>query len=240
MNQPVLSFKNVGVCYSRAGRGRKRFWALEDISFDLYAGETLGVIGRNGAGKTTLMRLMAGIIKPDAGEIHCEVDKVQLLSLQVGFMPDLTGRENAILSGILLGMRRREIEAQLNEIIDFAELHAFIDEPVGTYSSGMKARLGFAIAKQADPDILLVDEVLGVGDVVFREKSRQVMLDKMNAGETVVLVSHMEPVLRQHCKRVVWIEDGRTRMEGPCEEVLEAYREHMKIQNKQAIASLRA
>lgn len=240
MSDAVLSFDKVGVRYTRSGRGRTEFWALEDVSFSLYAGETLGVIGRNGAGKTTMMRLMAGIIAPDRGSIQCSVDKVQLLSLQVGFMPQLTGRENAILSGILLGMRRRDIEAQLDEIIAFAEIPDFIDEPVSTYSAGMRARLGFAIAKQADPDILLVDEVLGVGDAVFREKSRQVMLDKMDAGETVVIVSHMEPVLRKHCKRVVWIENGRTRMEGPCDEVLDAYKAYTDDLNREVVARLKA
>src|SRR5262249_15432514 len=143
------------------------FWALHDVSFDLRHGETLGVIGRNGAGKSTLLRLLAGILAPDTGSIMRKTDKVSLLALQAGFIPALTRRENAVLSGILLGMERADIESRMDEIVRFAELEQFIDEPVRTYSSGMRARLGFTVAFQADPDVLLIDEVLGIGDASF-------------------------------------------------------------------------
>lgn len=148
-----------------------KFWALKDISFDIFHGETLGVIGRNGVGKSTLLCLIAGIIDPDMGTVfRAENCHASLLSLQVGFVPQLTGRENAVLSGILLGMHRETIESRMEEIIAFSELDEFIDQPIYTYSTGMRARLGFSVAFQTDPDILLVDEVLGVGDADFREK----------------------------------------------------------------------
>ena len=153
------------MCYRRQrGIFGEKFWALKDVSFELYQGETLGILGRNGAGKSTLMRLMSGIIKPDQGElINHHNSTASLLSLQLGFMGYLSGRENAILSGMLMGLTRREIEAKMDAIIDFSELGEFIDQPISTYSSGMSARLGFSVAFQTDPDILLVDEVMGVG-----------------------------------------------------------------------------
>jgi lipopolysaccharide transport system ATP-binding protein len=228
---PLIELRHVGVHYAGQARGREGFWALRDVSFTLKRGETLGIIGRNGAGKTTMMRLLAGILQPDRGELLRQTDNVQLLSLQVGFISQLTGRENAIMSGILLGMRRRQVEAAMDEIIAFSELQEFIDEPVLTYSAGMRARLGFAIAHQASPDVLLIDEVLGVGDAGFREKTRDVIVNKIRSGETVVIVSHQEATLREHCHRVVWIDDGRTRMEGTPAEVLPAYAQDIKIRS---------
>jgi len=159
----AMLLENVGVYYWRqAGLfGRERFWALEKISLDLKHGETLGVIGRNGVGKSTLLKLMAGIISPDRGKITTGVRKVSLLALQAGFSPHLTGRENAILNGMLLGMRRAEVQSRMDDIVSFAELDDFMDQPIKTYSAGMKTRLGFAIAFQANPDLLLIDEVIG-------------------------------------------------------------------------------
>jgi lipopolysaccharide transport system ATP-binding protein len=199
------------------------FWALEDVSLDLFLGETLGVIGRNGAGKSTLLRLLAGIIKPDRGRMETHGYQATLLSLQVGFVDYLTGRENVVISGLLLGMTRSEIEEKMSSIVAFAELEDFIDEPIQTYSSGMRARLGFATAVHVEPEILLIDEILGVGDAEFKEKSKRVMREKMSSHHTVVLVSHSLDLIRSVCDRVVWIEKGRTRMEGRAEDVMGAY-----------------
>lgn len=224
--RPVMSLRNVGVYYSRddAMFSREKFWALQDVSFDLYQGETLGVIGRNGAGKSTLLKLLAGIFVADRGEVVRTELKASLLSLQVGFIGYLTGRENAILSGILLGMHRSEIEAKMDQIIEFSELGEFIDKPVRTYSSGMRARLGFGVAFQADPDILLIDEALGVGDQDFRRKSSAMMKERIQSNKTVVLVSHNLPTIRALCDRVVWIEQGKTVEVGDTKAILRRYR----------------
>lgn len=224
-SSPIIHFDKVGVNYNHSLRlfSRDSTWVLRNVDIDLYAGETLGIIGRNGAGKSTLMRLFADLITPDEGNIKRQNIDVLLLSLQVGFLPHLSGRENAILSGILLGMRRKEVEAKMTQIVEYAELEADIDHPVRTYSSGMRARLGFAIAVQADPDVLLIDEVLGVGDAKFREKSSTTLINLINSDRTVVIVSHSENTLKAHCDRVVWIEQGTTKMIGPTDEVLAAY-----------------
>ena len=222
---PAASLRHVGVKYQTRNRfsGANVRWALKDISFDVLHGETLGILGRNGAGKSTLLRLLAGIIGPDRGKIVTDGSRATLLSLQVGFLAHLTGRENAVLSGILLGMSRREVEARLDEIIAFSELGELIDEPLSTYSSGMRARLGFSVAFQANPDILLVDEVLGVGDLEFRQKSSNKMRELMRSDKTVVLVSHSPATLRELCDRLVWIQDGRSVAAGPVDEILAAY-----------------
>lgn len=222
----LLRLENVGVSYRRHGgfRRQRPYWALEDVSFEIYRGETLGIIGRNGVGKSTLLRLLAGIIQPDRGAIQLDCPcHISLLSLQVGFVPQLTGWENAVLSGLLLGMRRKEIESRMSEIIAFAELENFIDQPISTYSTGMRARLGFSVAFQADPDILLVDEVLGVGDAEFREKSEHAMRQKIRSNRTVVLVSHNPQTISNLCDRALWIEKGCTRLESDPDSVLAAY-----------------
>lgn len=229
---PVLSLCNVGVSYRRrAGILRwSHYWALKDISLDLYHGETLGIIGRNGAGKSTLLKLLAGIIAPDCGELYRNAKSISLLSLQVGFIPHLNGRENAILSGMLLGLRRKDIEQKMDQIISFAELQDFIDQPVKSYSVGMRARLGFSTAYHTDPDILLVDEVLGVGDLEFRRKSSVAMKEKMQSNKTAILVSHDVSMIRELCDRVVWIDRGKTRREGAVDDVLDAYRKNLSPQ----------
>jgi lipopolysaccharide transport system ATP-binding protein len=219
----------VGVHYERRhGIFRsQRFWALEDISFSLYHGETLGIIGRNGAGKSTLLRLLAGIIGPDRGRVEQHGCRASLLSLQAGFLPRLSGRENAILSGILLGLSRKSVLRKLASIFEFAELQDAIDEPLHTYSAGMRARLGFAVAFQANPDILLVDEVLGVGDQQFREKSSLALRELICSDKTVVLVSHNLDTIRDLCDRLVWIKDRRTFREGATDDVLQEYQDTM-------------
>lgn len=226
----LLRLKDVGVSYQKELRllGGERQQVLSGLNFDLYAGETLGVLGRNGAGKSTLMRLLANIIEPDEGTIERGTSRVQLLSLQVGFMPQLTGRQNVIMSGILLGMRRREIMKKMDSVIEFSELGEKIDEPIRNYSTGMRARLGFAICIQSDPEVLLIDEVLGVGDAVFQPKARKVITDRIASQETVVIVSHNENTLREYCDRVVWIHEGKMQLLGDADTVIAAYREAMR------------
>lgn len=224
----VLELENVGLRYARGGgflRPTSDFWAVRDVSLELRAGETLGIIGRNGAGKSSLLKLLAGIIRPDRGQMINYGYETTLLSLQVGFVQHLSGRENVILSGLLLGLTLQEIEDKIDQIIAFAELEEFVDEPIQTYSSGMRARLGFSTAFHADPDVLLIDEVLGVGDAAFVKKSKKVMREQIQSDKTVVLVSHSAGSIRSLCDRVVWIDRGEVRAEGPPDEVLESYLE---------------
>ncbi len=233
-NSPVITVENAGVCYRATLNlfGSNGFWALKDLNFELYQGETLGIIGRNGSGKSTLMRLLAGIIKPDTGKVISPGIDVLLLSLRVGFMPQLSGRENIIMSGILLGMRRRRVIELIDSIIEYSGITDFIDMPVRTYSSGMKARLGFAVACHANPDVLLMDEVLGVGDKDFREKSLETTKQMINSDCSVVIVSHSEKTIKEYCHRAIWVEDGMIKMIGDTDEVLEAYDKSKKPINK--------
>ncbi|MBB1518691.1 ABC transporter ATP-binding protein [Aquipseudomonas guryensis] len=209
----ILEAKNVGICYrQRAGFLRyDHYWALKDVSFDLRAGETLGVIGANGAGKSTLLRMIAGIVEPDCGELWREPGTTaSLLALNVGLKNELSGRENAIISGLLLGMSLAHIKSLLEDIHKFSGLGAFFERPVGSYSTGMRARLGFAVAIHADPDILLIDEVLGVGDQNFKDKSHKAMKQKISSNKTVVLVSHSMDAIKSLCDRVIWIHEGKS------------------------------
>ncbi len=229
-SSPIISLRNVGVYYKRnRGVFGEPFWALKDVSFDLHHGETLGVIGRNGVGKSTLLKLLAGVILPNKGTISNAGYQAGLLSLQLGFVGYLSGRENAILSGMLMGLSKREVLERLPSIIDFAELGEFIDRPIATYSSGMVARLGFAVAFQVDPDILLIDEVLGVGDAEFFAKSTQMMREKIASNKTIVFVSHHAVLIQQLCTRAVWIEQGETRAEGTPAEVIAQYNKFLHL-----------
>jgi lipopolysaccharide transport system ATP-binding protein len=199
------------------------FWALKDVSLQVNEGEVLGLIGRNGAGKTTLLKILSRITKPTTGwaEIHGRVGS--LLEVGTGFHPELTGRENAFLSGAILGMSKREIERKFDEIVAFAELEKFIDTPVKHYSSGMYVRLAFAVAAHLEPEILLVDEVLAVGDINFQKKCLGKMGDVAREGRTVVLVSHQLNQIRRLCQRVVWVDAGQVRQNGNTHEVVSAY-----------------
>lgn len=228
---PIISLENVGCTYSvRKGFLRVgKYEALNDVSFSINRGETIGIIGRNGAGKSTLLRLVAGVIQPDAGNVirHTPVS-ISLLTLQLGFSTELTGRDNAILGAMFLGHSRKDALASLDGINDFAELGHWFEEPLKSYSSGMKARLGFAVAMEMSPDVLLVDEVLGVGDESFRKKSTAAMKEKMLSGQTVLFVSHNANTIRELCSSVVWIENGVTKMVGETKEVLAAYAASLK------------
>ena len=226
----LISLHNVGVRFRQGKRlfSGDYFEALKNISFDLYQGDSLGIIGRNGVGKSTLLRCLGGIIRPDRGLLKNNGYRTALLSLQLGFDSQLTGRDNAVLSGMLLGFQRREIKAKLEEIILFSELEEFIDQPLYTYSNGMRARLGFSVAFHLEPDILLIDEALAVGDANFRKKSLAVMEDKIRSDRTIVLVSHQSEVIKRLCNRAVWIEHGETQLEGEAGSVVQAYESFLR------------
>lgn len=225
--RPAFSLRHVGFCYTlRKGlltRGRK--WALRDVSFELNHGETLGVIGRNGVGKSTLLRLLAGLTRPDRGELINHGCTCSLLSLQAGFVPYLTGRENVFLSGMTLGLSRAEVRERLDDIRAFADLGEAFEQPVRTYSTGMTARLGFSIAFQVSPDVLLIDEVLGVGDARFKEKSSRALREKIGQDKTAVIVSHSPAAIRELCDRAVLMDRGESVFVGGVRECLARYRE---------------
>jgi ABC-type polysaccharide/polyol phosphate transport system ATPase subunit len=199
------------------------FEALSDISLEIRAGETVGVIGRNGAGKSTLLRLIARIIRPTAGRVVVTGTIAPLLELGLGLHGELTGRENVLLQGALLGFSRSEMKHRMDRIIAFAELEEFIDAPIRTYSTGMTARLAFSVATDVDPDILIVDEALAVGDERFQIKCHDRMEAFRQEGKTVLLVSHSMAQVRNNCRRAVWIHEGRIRRDGEAGEVTEAY-----------------
>jgi lipopolysaccharide transport system ATP-binding protein len=199
------------------------FWALRDVSLEVSEGEVLGLIGRNGAGKTTLLKILARITRPTTGWAEIRGRVRSLLEVGTGFHGELSGRENTYLSGSILGMSKREIDRKFDEIVAFAEIEKFIDTPVKHYSSGMYVRLAFAVAAHLEPEILLVDEVLAVGDVNFQKKCLGKMGDVARAGRTVVLVSHQLNQIRRLCHRVIWIDAASVRHDGPPETVVNAY-----------------
>ncbi|MGE0294934.1 MAG: ABC transporter ATP-binding protein [Hyphomonadaceae bacterium] len=208
-------------------RPREEFWGLRGVSFELAAGEMLGVIGRNGAGKSTLLRLLGGVMRPDEGSVETEAPVMGLLDLNAGMHPDLSGRQNAVISGVVQGLLRREVERRLDEIFAFAELEASADAPFRTYSSGMKLRLGFAVAAHAEPRILLIDEVLAVGDLAFQAKCLDRVRRVRDEGCAVVLISHDLSQVEALCNRALWLDAGRARALGSVNVVAEAYRSEM-------------
>ena len=203
-------------------------WALRDVDLRAATGSTLGIIGRNGSGKSTLLKVISRILKADAGTVTVKGKVAALIELGAGFHPELTGRENAIINGIILGLSKAEIKAKLDEIIDFSEVREYIDDPVRTYSSGSYMRLGFAVAVHVDPEILLVDEVLAVGDLAFKKKCMQRMNDLRKRGMTIVFVSHDLATVRSLCDEAAWLHDGAVRMSGRTAEVVDAYLKEMR------------
>src|SRR4029077_7267336 len=203
------------------------FWALKDVSLQVKEGEVLGLIGRNGAGKTTLLKILSRITKPTTGGAEIRGRVGSLLEVGTGFHQELTGRENTFLSGAILGMSKSEITRKFDEIVAFAELEKFIDTPVKHYSSGMYVRLAFAVAAHLEPEILLVDEVLAVGDINFQKKCLGKMGDVARAGRTVVLVTHQMNQIRRLCHRVLWIDAGSLRLDGETHTVVAAYESAM-------------
>lgn len=225
MTEKVMELNNVSVRY----KTRKSFFrhdyftALDSISFDIEKGETLGIIGNNGCGKSTLLRVLANIFGIDGGHISWHCKQVSLLALALGFDAELSGRDNTVISGMLLGGRKQQIIKMLDEIIEFSDLDQFIDKPIKTYSSGMRARLGFSVAIHMKAELLLIDEVMGVGDGKFRQKAENAMLNKINSEQTVVLVSHSLTQIEKICDRVLWLEAGRVKKIGSPHQVLAEY-----------------
>ncbi len=204
------------------------FEAVKGVSFKVPQGEIMGIVGKNGSGKSTMLRAIAGIFSPDEGSIDLHGKSVSLLSIGVGFQKKLTGRENIYLSGMLLGFSEQQINDKLNEIIEFSELKKFIDKPVKTYSSGMHSKLAFSITAVLETDIMLIDEVLSVGDAKFKKKSYKKMQELIsNKDRTVIIVSHNSETIKNLCNSVLWIHDGLVKMQGTPEEVMPVYEEFM-------------
>lgn len=222
-------FKNMILNLPRAIKELRShsFTALQDISFEIKAGESVAFIGRNGAGKSTTLGLIAGVLRPNEGIVKVRGRISPLLELGGGFHPDLTGIENIQLNGVLLGLTRAEVAEKMPSIVDFSELGDFINQPVRTYSSGMMARLGFSVVAHLDPEILLIDEVLAVGDSAFQRKCKEKMSEFKKQGVTIILVSHNSGDIESLCQRVIWVENHRIKMDGPTTDVLPIYNESM-------------
>lgn len=222
----VFDVQNIGVYYRKAAAlpwKSNKFWALHDVSFQVHRGQTLGVIGRNGAGKSTLLKILAGIIKPDTGRIYRADLTVTMQSLGAGFDLRLTGRQNILLNGLLLGMEKQHIKQRVQDIVELAEVGDFIDEPIKHYSSGMRARLGFSIAYHIDTDILLIDEALATGDQAFKAKASALIKEKIKSDHTVVLATHSMALLKELCDRVIQLDSGRSLSEEPVEDTIDRY-----------------
>jgi ABC-type polysaccharide/polyol phosphate transport system ATPase subunit len=213
------------------------FQALSDVSFHVPQGATLGLIGRNGSGKSTALKVVAGITKPTSGTVRVRGRISALIELGAGFHPEISGRENVFINGIMLGLSKREIEKRFDEIVEFAELEEFIDEPVKSYSSGMYMRLGFSVATHVDPDVLLVDEVLAVGDEAFTHKCLDKFGDFKRRGKTVLLVTHQLSLVERFCDEAIWLDAGRKRSEGDPKRVVDTYISDVERQEQGFLAS---
>ena len=202
----------------------REFYALHDVTFDVYKGDVLGIIGRNGAGKSTILKIISGIMKPTKGTVERYGNIVPMLELGSGFDMDLSGRENIYLNGAILGYDKQFLLSKYDEIVEFSELHEFIEMPLRNYSSGMIMRLAFSIATVVEPEILIVDEILAVGDENFQKKSRARMMELMSGGTTVLFVSHDMNQIREMCNRVVWLDGGTVRLQGQTQVICDRYR----------------
>lgn len=201
----------------------EEFIALKDVSFEVKEGDVLGIVGLNGSGKSTMLKVISGIMKPSSGDVVVNGSVAPLIELGAGFDYDLTARENVYLNGSVLGYSRKEMHKRFNEVIEFAELQEFVDVPIKNYSSGMVARLGFAIATITKPDILIVDEILSVGDYLFQQKCEKRINEMMANGTTVIIVSHTLEQIKRLCNKVVWLEKGKVKMIGDTESVCDCY-----------------
>jgi lipopolysaccharide transport system ATP-binding protein len=220
----VLTLEGIAMSFGMPAASGDSHQVLDNLDLKINQGERVGLVGRNGAGKSTLLRIIAGIYPPMAGTVWRHPEKtIALLSLGLGFQGDLSGRDNAFLAAMLQGMTKKEARSHLEAIGEFTELGDYYDQPVKTYSSGMRSRLGFATALLLETDILLIDEILAVGDNAFRKKARQALAQKLDADKTVVLVHHAEQAIKEVCTRALWLESGRVRMDGAVEEVLASY-----------------
>lgn len=240
MNQNVITVENLSIKYNKSTervdnikeyiirkiKGQmqfEEFWALRDVSFSVDKGETVGIIGLNGSGKSTLLKVIAGVLKPAKGQVGVYGSVAPLIELGAGFDPDLSARENIFLNGAVLGYNRKKMNQLFEEIVEFSELREFLNVPVKNYSSGMQARLGFSIATSVIPDILIVDEVLGVGDYKFQKKCYQRMHEIISSGATVLFVSHNIEQVKEICTRAIWIDNGKIIMDGDVNEVCDSY-----------------
>ncbi len=218
-----------------AGKGREDFWALRDVSFTVERGETLGIVGANGAGKSTLLSLLAGTKEPTEGTIEMHGKISSLLELGAGFHPELTGRENVFLAGAIMGMSRAHMAERFDSIVDFAELHKFIDQPVKHYSSGMYVRLGFAVAVEVDPDILLLDEVLAVGDTSFQRKCLERVEDFRKSGKTMLIISHDLDTIKDISNRILFLDSGTVQGLGEPDAVVDQYHSLSRVQDSEGL-----
>jgi homopolymeric O-antigen transport system ATP-binding protein len=221
--QRVASFKDYALRWVRQSLEYETLWALQGVSLTIQRGESIGVVGRNGAGKSTLLKVMSRVLEPIRGEVQVRGELVPVLELGAGFDHELTGLENIWLGALLLGHSRKDVRTKLEAIVDFSGLGDFVLTPIRQYSNGMRARLGFAVATAWTPDILLLDEVLAVGDAGFVQKCEERLSQFRAHGTTVVLVSHSPEAVRANCSRCLWLESGRLRADGPAEQVLERY-----------------
>lgn len=219
----VLSLKEFVTKTLRGKMTYKEFWALRNVSFNVSRGEVIGIIGRNGSGKSTLLKAISGILKPTEGSVECRGTIAPMLELGSGFDSDLTGKENIFLNGAILGYSKQYLLSKYDEILDFSELGDFINVPIRNYSSGMMMRLAFSTATVVKPDVLIVDEILSVGDEAFQAKSLARMKELMSGGTTVLMVSHNLAQIREMCDRVVWLDGGQVKMIGDAQEVCDAY-----------------
>lgn len=219
----IQSIKEYIVQMLRGKIKYEEFWALKNVSFEVERGEVVGIIGHNGAGKSTLLKVISGILKPTGGELEVHGNVVPMLELGSGFDHDLTGRENIFLNGSILGYSEKYLKEKYEQIVEFSELGKFIDVPIRNYSSGMLMRLAFSIATVVQPEILVVDEILAVGDAAFQEKSKARMLELMSGGTTVLFVSHSLEQIREMCDRVIWLEHGQIKAIGATKEICDAY-----------------
>ncbi len=211
----------------RGAPTRDDFWALKDVTFSLEKGEVLGLVGRNGAGKSTLLKILSHVTVPTVGSFVARGRLGALIEIGAGFHPELSGRENVFLNGSIMGMSRREVQEKFDRIVSFAEIERFIDTPIKHYSSGQQMRLGFSVAAHVDPDILLIDEILAVGDASFQAKCLNKLAELKEDDKTIILVSHNLSNITEHAKRVVWLDGGSVRMIGEPNEVVDAYLEHV-------------
>lgn len=223
-------YKIVKWVLTRKGVDREKV-ILDNISFSIDKGETVGLIGKNGAGKSTLMKIIAGITYATSGEVDVKGRVGSLINLSAGFNPDYTGRQNIYYKASLLGMKKEEVDAIINDIIDFVELGEYFDMPLRTYSSGMSARLGFALAVFSDPEILIIDEVFAVGDKNFQKKSRQKTIELFTAGKSILFSSHSDSLIKEFCSRVIYIRDGKIAFDGDVEEGLKMYNQDIVVKN---------
>ena len=231
-HKQINSLKEAVVAFLRGQSGYEEFWALKDISFSVTAGEAVGIVGPNGSGKSTLLALVARVLKQTQGSIRVDGRVCPLLELGTGFHLELTGRENVFLNASLLGLRNRETARRYQEIVDFAELPDVMDAPVKTYSTGMVIRLGFSVAVHLDPDVLLIDEVLSVGDEHFQHKSFDRLLDFKREGRTIFVVSHNLDAVKQLCERAIWLDRGRIIKDTDSAEVVTKYRAAVEVWEK--------